>query len=453
MSTTFNATAAYYHQSPLQGSASTPWISGGPRKGISNGQREIGLVLFSRMEIAAALEDGHLPSASLILNRNTAYGTGAVDICIAPVMIDAAPGKMTYDQCLDMAQRGWHYWTSVSGETSRIQLPGAWLHKLLTDPFGGLMIYQEAGEGTSASAKFTETAQLELKTSASYEAPVWRRNIGAGDEVSNAAQSHQADLWELLHYVNVREAADNLTLTDFTGLEIGLYKDWPGAINRLRVGIAAIYSAESKDPITWIVMTSDDLPNAAIINQLRTSMEIPATPDTEILTITKYARTEFVKNNSDFVVNLDSTTEWRAQKVPSSGVVTGTTTINGAKVKQYHHRFGFWLINDITEGKSVASAKILLTRRGGYGGDMSILLYPVLVDELPDERMSVNDVMDVTTLVGSEPAVVGQTTEIELSAAFLAELNDTYFGVGVDDQQQWSEFEASATLIINYQEE
>ena len=450
MSTTVNAKATYYHLTPLDKDASTSWIAGGPRKGISNGQCEIGMVFFDKAEIAAAINGGMLTKASLLLNRDTAYGTGTVDISIAPAMYDDVSSIMTYAECMNIIRRGWHYLTTVSGETASIQLPVGWLSGIQGDGFSGVMIYQEEGEGTGSIARFT-SAQLELSMDASYVTPVWCRPIGQGDIISSPMRSHQADLYELLHCLHIRQSIDEITLSSFDDIDIGAYDEWKDAIDELQDGTGRAYTAESKDAIDWIEVGNNDLPNAAVINQLRNALESPRgnTGTIETMEVQLYARTFFDHLNTDFTVNKEALTTWD-QKGPWSGMNWEYVIDNGEKKKKYTRRFGFWLINDITAGKTINKAKIRLTRNKGANGSQTINLYPVKISSLPATKMKVNDVMDTSVIVGTAQAAIGEMVEIELSDAFRTALGTTYYGVGVDDHQHWTNYGTSATLIINY---
>ena len=468
MSTTLNAKAAYYHLSPLNGDSTSKWNQGGPLKGTVNGQKAIGLVMFDKAEISGAIGANQLQEASLTLHRNTNYDTGAVDISIAPVMGVSVPEKATYAECMEMASRGWHYVTAVSGAASEIKLPGAWLYLLKNNPFAGLIIYQEDGEGTTEPARFTAAAELKLTTGTALKEPIWLRGIGSGDVISDETHSHIADLYELLYYINYRKAADNETLspppeplltpTTFTGIDIGLYKDWKSAITALRTGINAIYTAEGKTEVSWSTIGNDDLPSAAVINQLRNALEVPSTGDAEYLEIADYSRAYFRRLGADFVANLNQDVRWRKGENPEGGHMNEYEEVEaGVRRKAYYRFFSCWHIIGLLAGKTVTSAKLRVTRTKGNTWDNEINLYPVIASTPPDTNMTVNNVMDTSIVVGNGSAAVGETVDIALSSDFITALGRAisgtegtkYYGIGVNDTQVWSRFAASATLIIN----
>ena len=462
---TINATSAYYHLTPVGNDARTQWFSGGPRKGISNNQREIGMIIFSMSEIYSAVHNYTVPSAKLVLNRDTAYGSGTVDISIVPISTEAAPQANTYAEAMSRAQRRFHYTTTVSGDTSEIDIPGYWIAMMQAEQFAGVIIYKEIGEGTESEARFTATASLKITQGATWHDPVWMREIGQGDIISDETHSLKGDMAELMHYINVRLTVDELSGIDFSGLTNGLYKDWPAVVTRMQAAISngaatSIYGKEGKTAIVWKTVGSISsphsdnniiLPNADIMNQLRNALEAPISnhDTTETLAVTQYARTYFEHYDSDFTVNLNELTTWSA-KGPWSGMLYEYVMDNGQKKKKYVRRFGFWLLNNITAGKTVNKAKIRLTRTEGASGVQTINLYPVKISSLPNAKMRVSNVMDTSIIVGTATAAIGQTVEIELSDAFRTALGTTYYGVGVDDHQQYTNYGTSATLIINY---
>lgn len=474
----FGQTAAYYHVSPVNSDAATAWIPGGPRKGIADGQRHIGMVMFDNAAIAAAIGSSTVPEARLILTRDATYGTDNVDICLAPFVTDEPPSINTYAQCMGRAQRRFHYYTTVSGNLSTIKLPGYWLQMMRQGQFAGVIIYQEAGEATDAHARFTEAARLEVDRESNWKTPVWMRPIGKGDVISDDSHSLKGDMSELMHYVNIRLALDGLDTIDWdepTPLENGLYKDWPAAVRRMQDAIcdqpmtsASIYGHEGKTAITWKragnigTVHSDSniiLPNAEIINQIRNALEAPTsgggTKETIAVPGTAYARTYFDHYGGDFTVNLNSPTTWASGRAPMSGMNWEYTTERGTKEKKYNRRFGFWLLADLTDWSAVSNAKLRVTRSEGNKGTFQITLYPVNIASMPSVKKSVSEVfVDQTTICGTATASIGQTVDIALSDATIAALADgTYTGVGVNDHDNWTNFAASATLIINEEEE
>ena len=480
--TTINSKKAYYHLSPINGSAESPWQKGAPVKGTVNGQKAIGVYLFDSEAIKDAVSGKYLGSASLILNRNTDYGTDAVDVSITFLKDGfSVAGNQTYDQCMKYAVRYAHTLATVSGNQTAVKIPGFWLSFIGgSNPILGFMVYQEKGEGTTEPAYFTTSAKLQLSVSSSpaFESPVWMRPIGQGDVISSDVFSHRLDLREIQYYINLRRNNDGLArITTMDNYQLSTsrvpFEEWPGIITEFQAAISdgtntSIYGKEGKTAITWKqtgnihqVDSSSNiiLPNAEIVNQLRDALEAPMSnlSTKETLTVAKYARATFDNYGSDFTVNLNTATEWSARE-PRSGMNWEYTTERGTKDKVYHRRFGIWMFIDKLTGKTITKAKVRLTRVEGASGTHDITLYPVIVSSVPSSNKSVNEVLDTNTEVGTGSAAVGETVEIELSSTFVTRLQNAidsssgtkYYGVGVNDTQYWTNFGTSAKLIINY---
>lgn len=473
--TTLNATATYYHMAA--DGAKMPWLEGMPKKGTSNGRKAIGLIMFDRNQMRAALKsevdpskNKALVSANLILYRDTSYGTDPVDLSLTYTLNSSTGGSMTHEQCMEFGYRNAHTQVTASGATSVIPLPGFMLQRLLWYLYG-FVIYQEDGEGTDKFAQFTG-AKLQLKTYDSNEAkvydnPVWTRPIGQGDDISSKTRSHCKDLREIEYYINLRRAINNLTAIDkidnFQTNDMIQYLYWRTLITFYQQAINDIYTAEGKTAISWIAMgnaSSPDsssnilLPNAAAVNQLRNALESKPSGTKEALTVTDYARTEFSTYDSYPPANRSTVKTW-VKAGPRSGMNWQWSTHNGQKAKEYMRHFGFWLLKGLISGKTInKGAKLRLNKINGNEGNHEIKLYPVKISSVPTTA-SLDDVfLDTGEVMGSAYAVKGQTVEIPLTADAINKLlnNGSYYGVGVEDEQQWSYFDASATLIINYQD-
>lgn len=455
---TFLATEAYYHQTPVGGNVATEWISGGPRKGTSNGNREIGIILFDKEAISAAISGQNVPGAKLTLTRDATYGTQPVDISIAPLHYKPNFVPMNYDECVYIAQRYIHHLTTVSGDTAVIDIPGYWLSVFQTYEVNGFMIYKEDGEGTDAPARFTADAQLEMTIGTAWEQPVWMRSIGAGDVISDATHSHVGDMLELFTYINYRRAVAGLEPIDYPVPHRDAYDEWEQAIYDFRVAIDEIYDEEGKDQISWLQYATGEspLPKASFINQIRNALEAPTSGggDMESMAVMEYARTYFDNLDSDFTVNKGTATTW-SKKGPCSGMNWEYVMDGGTKKKKYSRRFGFWLLKNLLAGKTVRNAKLRVTVNSGNGNNL-IRLYPIRINEVPATQKSISEVfLNQTEIMGSATATVGQTVDIPLTQDAISKLqtNASYHGVGVDDHDNWKNFDASATLIINDEEE
>lgn len=476
---TINAKATYYHLTPENEDIATAWQDGGPRKGKEDGQVAIGFIEFDPDEIITACSGKWLPSADLVLTRDTNYGTDAVDMSLTYVPDEYELGVKTWAQCRSGSVEASHAQVTATGNTCTIHLPGYHLNKLKSDEATrGFLIYQEPGEGTDKLARFTTTAKLKLNlytatellnNAAAWTSPYWMRPIGQGDVICKPGRSHVRELREILYYINVRRKLHNLSTVTHTEIILQYldansrcpFEKWPTIIRSMQDLVDDIYTEEQKTAVDWIrtgdiTQTHSDsniiLPNAEIINQLRNALETKVSGAKEVLNVTKYARTYFDHYDTDFTVNKNEATTW-SKKAPRSGMNWEYTTETGEKRKVYHRRYGFWLLKPLMAGKSISSAKLRLTKVDGNNNkNYQITLYPVKVSSIPNSRVSVNTVFKNTTeVMGKANASVGQTVDIPLTASAINKLcNDSsYCGVGVDDHDYWANFGNSATLIIN----
>lgn len=453
MSTDVLAIGTYYHQTPVGGNSATSWINAGPRKGTTGINKEIGYILFDKNQLASTINGANLPAARLVLNRDTAYGTGTVDVCIAPAWTKDPPqGEMTYDACMsEMTMRNAHYQTTVTGAVCSIDLPGYFLLLLRWNTICGFIIYQEEGEGTEALARFTMYGKLELTLGGTFETPVWTRPIGTGDVISDVKCSHTSDLWEILHYVCHRESAQATPITpwtDFNNIDIGLFADWAKAVRRLQSAIDVIYTAEGKTAITWLSATDGDTPNAAVINQLRNALEAPMSGASESLDASIYGRASLELLRT--WTNSDNSTKLTWSKAgPYCGYNWEWVHVGGnLKQKQYNYRFGFWVLSNLIAGKTISSLKLRITKTGGDNGNVK--LYGVKINSQPSAKMSVSEVIDTGVECASFDMNVGETKTITLSETVKNMLvNGDIYGVGFYKDGELGIFSASATLIIN----
>lgn len=454
---TFNSRAAYYHQAPVQGSAEMNWATGGPRKGIRDGQQELGLVMFDKAAIQAAIGSDYIAEAKLTLVRDATYGTDTVDITIAPLWNNPTVGPMTHEQCMDLAQRNIHCTTTVTGASSVIRLPGYWLAMMVNSGIDGILIYQEAGEGTSINARFTDTATLEITYgSGLWATPVWMRTIGAGDVISSELRSFSADMQEMLYYVNVRRAIASLSEKEFSSSND--YSYWPTMASILQDGIDDIYTAESKTAVTWISIGDPSepdspsniiLPNAGVINQIRNALEAPVSGggSTDTTEVPVYGWT-IINKTSTWSNNDYSKKETWSQAAPKCGYDYEYVTVDGEKVKQYNYRFCFWILSGLLAGKTYNTLKLRLTKNSGDNGNIQLL--GVIINTMPSVKMSANEVMNVSNVYATIPFSAGETKEITLGSDVVQALKDgTIYGIGLSKDSARSNFSASATLIIS----
>ena len=459
---TFNSRSAYYHQAPVQGSAETNWATGGPRKGIRDGQQELGLVMFDKAAIQAAIGSDIIAEAKLTLVRDAAYGTDTVDITIAPMWNNPTVSAMTHEQCMNLAQRTVHCTTTVTGASSVIRLPGYWLAAMVNSGIDGILIYQEPGEGTSINARFTDTATLELKhwnslsVDKEWASPVWMRTIGTGDVISSDTRSFIADMQEMLYYVNVRRAIAGLSEKEFSGSNE--YSYWPTMAGILQDGINGIYTAEGKTAVSWISIGNPALPdspsniilpNAGVINQIRNALETPVSGggSTDTTEVPLYGWT-IINKTSTWSNNDYNKKETWSQAAPKCGYDYEYTMVGGEKVKQYNYRFCFWILSGLLAGKTYNTLKLRLTKNSGDNGNIQLL--GVTINAMPSVKMSANEVMNVNNVYATIPFSAGETKEITLGSDVVQALKDgTIYGIGLSKDSARSNFSASATLIIS----
>ena len=124
-------------------------------------------------------------------------------------------------------------------------------------------------------------------------------------------------------------------------------------------------------------------------------------------------------------------------------------------MKLFTTYFGFWLLNDITAGKTINNAKIRIKRSGGRNTTQTVRLYPVTVSSIPSDERSVNQVYDTSWTCGTAQMGLGTTAWITLNQRAVNALNgsgsERIYGVGVIDDMNISRFDASAVLKINEQ--
>lgn len=451
MSTVTNS-SSWYHLTPASGSAATSWAQGGPRKGLEGGQNMIGLVAFSKTEIASAINGGRLLAAELVLNRESGYGTGAVSLSLAPVRTVQTIGSMTHEQCVDMAERRLHHLTAASGAQTRIPLPGYWLKMMAGGELEGILIYQEEGEGDNAPMRFTAAARLELTTGTSYQQPVWMRPVGRGDLISGKLSSHIGDLAEIIYYLDLRRAAQSLSAVSLDDLELGPYRDWAPVIRLLQSKTTEVIEAEHGTVPTFTAVTDGQMPSALAVNELRLAMENVG--QKESMAVTQYARSLFTAPNAPGAVDLYSAGRWTADP-PRAGTYWEYEWSGDERVQTWFKCFGYWLLSDLMAGKTVNTAKLRVKRARGAGGSQQIILCGSIYNGIPSTTKMLDQVLDQNIVCGTGQGAIGETVDVELTAEAIRRLKlgageeGKLFGVGVKCTDPISYFDATATLIIN----
>lgn len=456
MSTIIENSGSWYHVT--SGAETVRWQEGGPRKGGS--ARQIGLVRFDPAAIAEALEDGDPPAASLRMTRDAAYGTGAVDVTVAPVLMqEAGLDDMDYQTALGLGIRDLHKTMAVVGDVCDYPMPGAWLDLIVRGLCNAWLIYREDGEGTDAELRLTDGTELVLYDAGTYKLPSWRRPIARGDIISDRLQSHIGDLREIQYYLNIRRGLQELEPVDIDVHDVGLYADWPAVIDTLRDGTDECIAAEGGDPVTWCVIDPDELPSAQAVNELR--QVLSSFGPEEQISVEDFGYCRFEHLHTDFVVDRGYQARWTSGKAPQGGAcweyqmrLLNPEDTEKTKVKVFLRRFGLWMLADLIAGKTVNRLQLRVGRLEGEKTVREITMYGVLVAAIPAGRASVNQVIDPGLVMATGGGPVGGEVTFEFTAAGIAALQSgDYYGAAVDDKGAWTNYSAGATLIINGTEE
>lgn len=128
---------------------------------------------------------------------------------------------------------------------------------------------QEDGDHTVAYRLRDATAGTtseEASVSFVVNAAVWKRTISAGDIISNAEISHQADIREMLEKVNQQRAFYGMEPITLEGT-IGLFADWNKQMNQLLGGCEAYKKQIGLAVIRTYI--GEVWPTASVINLIR----------------------------------------------------------------------------------------------------------------------------------------------------------------------------------------
>lgn len=99
------------------------------------------------------------------------------------------------------------------------------------------------------------------------ESATWSRSVTAGDVISNANISHQADITELLETINMQRAYYGLAQITLPGT-VGKFADWGRQMQALLDGTSKCHAAAGQAVTETAV--GNVWPTAAIINKIRT---------------------------------------------------------------------------------------------------------------------------------------------------------------------------------------
>lgn len=447
------ARGSWFHLSNAKNDSKSKWYEGAPRKGLRDGQENISMILFDGEAIRAALtENGSaipLQGAELIMSRDTAYGEAAVTVTIAPAKVTVLPEEhVSRAESLRLADRRLHHAQSVSGAQAVLRLPGATLTALADGEADAILIYHEEDESADTYVKFTGKPILRLYTG-ELVPPVWTRNIVKGTVISSEIYSHQADLRELLYYINLRRNADGLS--PIGTLNIGPYAEWPNVISAMQQAINGIIQAEQGEAVTWTEPTAG-MPQAAVIAELRDRLKLAGGDDVLAeAEATMYATQAWGTNSTQREYDKSLPMTWvegvsagtNVQSTHwSSGGHSGSTGVSIANC-------GGWLFGSLPAGTRKAKLKVTLLSKKDSGETTRVTLLGIKVSERPAEQMNFSEVFDETVL-GYADCAVGVESEIALTADAVQRLmSGNLHGIGMGPEGGVVTYSETARLVAD----
>lgn len=449
------ASGSWFHLSNAVNDSKSKWMEGTPRKGLRDGQENISLILFDGEAIRAALTDSEtgdpipLQGAELVLNRDTAYGESAVTVTIAPAKATLPPQDyVSRAESLALANRKLHHAQSVSGTTATIKIPGATLTALADGDADAIMIYHEKDETADTYVKFTGKPILRLYTG-ELVPPVWTRNIVKGAMISGDIYSHQADLREMVYYINLRRTADGLA--PIGTLSIGPYAEWRNVISAMQQAINGIIQAEQGEAVTWTAPTAG-MPQAAVIVELRERLKLAGGDDVlAAATATLYATQAWGTNSTQREYDKSLAMTW------VEGVMAGTqvqstqwsTGGHSGSVGVSIAACGGWLFGSLPAGTRKAKLKLTVLSFEGTGETVRVTLLGIKTSARPAEQQSFNEVFDETVL-GYADCAKGVESEIALAADAVQRLmSGNLHGIGMGPEGGMVTYSETATLVAD----
>lgn len=449
------ARGSWFHLSNAKNDSKSKWYEGAPRKGLRDGQENISMILFDGEAIRAALTDSEtgdpipLQGAELLMDRDTAYGETAVTVTIAPAKVTVLPEEhVSRAESLRLADRRLHHAQSVSGAQAVLRLPGATLTALADGEADAILIYHEEDESADTYVKFTGKPILRLYTG-ELVPPVWTRNIVKGTVISGDIYSHQADLRELLYYINLRRNADGLS--PIGTLSIGPYAAWPDVISAMQDAIDDIIQAEQGEAVTWTAPTAG-MPQAAVIAELRERLKLAGGDDVLAeAAATMYATQAWGTNSTQREYDKSLPMTWvegvragtQVQSYQwSSGGHSGSTGVSIVAC-------GGWLFGSLPAGTRKAKLKVTLLSKKDSGESTRVTLLGIKVSERPAEQMSFSEVFDETVL-GYADCAVGVESEIALTADAVQRLmSGNLHGIGMGPEGGVVTYSETARLVAD----
>ena len=458
--TDIEASGSWYHLSAAKGDSASKWTEGSPRKGLLGSQENVSAILFDAAAIRTALTDADtgdpipLQGAELILSRDTAYGESAATVTAAPAKIAILPdGYVSRAECLALCERPLHHAQRVSGAEAVLNLAGATMMALADGSADAVMLYHEEDEPADTYVKFSGTPVLRLYTDDLRE-PVWTRHIAQGNVISSSIYSHQADLREMVYYINLRRAADGLPdMADISG-QIGGFAYWAAVIRAMQSAVSEMLNEEGAEAITWL--TPGDWPEAAVIAQLREALQLTATGTTlataaETLTAAQGWDTNMTKSAFD----KSEAMTWR-EGVQGGLHTEGHSWISpdgqhSGSVGVYVATCGGWIFSGLnaTPGVRTVGLKFTVISHEGTGETVRVTLLGIKAEHRPGSATAYNDVFDETVL-GYADCAAGVESEITLTdEAWNRLAGHELYGIGIGIEGTLIVCSQTASLVAN----
>lgn len=454
------ATGEWYHVSAERETSASKWVEGPLRKGLYQGKRNLSLVKFDKQEILNATTgewpDNTIVGAELVLQRDTAYGSGPVTLCVAPADdVAISTNYVTRADCMNLAHREKHHIGSISGEAASVLLPVGTVIMLNYDnPISTFVIYHENDEAADSYVRFLAGAKLRLYVGRDdWHGPVWTRAVQAGDIICDGIRSHWNDMQEIWQAAYWRWTVLDRQNDWLTPPSLPRFALWPANIRTLQSHISRIYEAEGKDAPVFTTCADGMYPKAELINELSGYLDESAAavlPSTTSLCAQQQLVDSSARYNESTLMTWAATdvqagkyTEQRKVYVYEQGEKTVTVYWSGA---------GGWLFDKTNmAGMSSAKLRLKVTAASKDETQVRVVLYGIKVTQMPAGSQSYASVFD-TTALGEADCIVGTQAEIQLSAYAVQQLREQdggYGGIGIRYDNPYIECSRSAELLVN----
>lgn len=443
---TVTSTAVWYHISSAKGDSASRWAKGAARKGVYNGQSSLSLILFDREELRQTIGSDYLQEAVLEIRRDSAYGTDAVTVCMAPAnILNMDESYMSRSQCVNLAKRKLHKCHVVEGDTAIFRLPGTTLRQMYLGEVNAFLLYQEK-DGSDSYCRFADSAVLKLTVGSGLATPVWTRTISAGDPISNEIYSHLADLRELEYYIVLRNKYYNpgpiiwaRTLQD--------YGAWTEYINLLRSQANQFLEQEGRT-YEWTPLpagkTRWDVPQADVINNLRGVLRGAQSGRYEAQGFTAMQSKSIASANFD--QNAQMT--WEQAETLIAGKKSKYVIPQGGGPSVLYFKYVCGWIFD-WESTNVTDAAVELTVKASDKAAPHVALYAVTAESIPASAAYSAVFEAEGTVIGEANCAVGKTVTIPINQSGIMLLNNGAHGVGIRYDNDYVELLSGAALIIN----